>query len=54
MIESLYPYRERWPVHRSIGPALRRSEVLAEIAEMANAEDAAGDAGRDDHAAGGG
>lgn len=45
MIEALYPYRDRWTVQRRIGAARPRAEVLAEIAAMAQREDAAGDVG---------
>ncbi|MGA0066332.1 MAG: pyridoxal phosphate-dependent decarboxylase family protein [Candidatus Nanopelagicales bacterium] len=47
MLDDLFPYRRTMPTYREIpGVAASRDEVLTDIASMAKAEDAVGDAGR--------
>lgn len=47
MLDNLFPYRRTMPTYRQIpADGVDRDEILTDIARMAKAEDAAGDAGR--------
>src|SRR5664279_4756909 len=47
MLDSFYPYKDRYPIHRGIpASALSRDEVLAQVTAMATQEDALGDSGK--------
>jgi len=47
MLESFYPYRERFPLNRTIPEhGMRRDEILATVSTLAHEEDALGDTGK--------
>jgi sphinganine-1-phosphate aldolase len=47
MLDSFYPYKDRFPIHRGIPVhGLPRDEVLAQIQAMSSEEDALGDSGK--------